>query len=219
MWMSEQGQEMLVGEEGEVLRAYRCPAGMLTIGVGLTATSGVIKPKPGQTITREESRRLLRAALGRNYEPRVAAALGAVRQHVFDGSVSFDFNTGAIHKASWVGKYQAGVMAAAGMAFKQWNKAGGKVQKGLVGRRNREWALIEFGRYPDGAASVSPVRFGLAVLIGRSIRYFGQGYLAVLYGEQAFEIVKQHGAEVGIGLAVLAVVIGASFYWIRKRQR
>ena len=47
-------------------------------------------------------------------------------------------------------------MAAAGMAFKQWNKAGGKVQKGLVGRRGREWMLIEFGRYPDGAASVSP---------------------------------------------------------------
>ncbi len=70
-----------------------------------------------------------------------------------------------------------------------------------------------------GAASVSPVRFGLAVLIGRSIRYFGQGYLAVLYGEQAFEMVKQHGAEVGVALAILAVVIGVSFYWIRKRRR
>ena len=31
-----------------------------------------------------------------------------------------------------------------------------------------------------GAAAVSPVRFGLAVGIGRGIRYFGQGYLAVL---------------------------------------
>lgn len=70
-----------------------------------------------------------------------------------------------------------------------------------------------------GAASVSPARFVLAVTIGRGIRYFGQGYLAVRYGEQAFEMVKQHGAEVGIGLAILAVVIGVSFYWIRKRQR
>ena len=70
-----------------------------------------------------------------------------------------------------------------------------------------------------GAASVSPVRFGLAVLIGRSIRYFGQGYLAVLYGEQAYEMVKQHGAEVGIGLAIMAVAIGLGFYWFRKRGR
>lgn len=69
-----------------------------------------------------------------------------------------------------------------------------------------------------GAASVSPVRFGLAVLIGRSIRYFGQGYLAVLYGEQAFEMVKQHGAEVGVALAVLAVVIGITVVWLRRRN-
>ena len=69
-----------------------------------------------------------------------------------------------------------------------------------------------------GAAAVSPVRFGLAVLIGRSIRYFGQGYLAVLYGEQAYEMVKQHGAEVGVGLAVLAVVIGIAAVWLRRRK-
>lgn len=69
-----------------------------------------------------------------------------------------------------------------------------------------------------GAASVSPVRFGLAVLIGRSIRYFGQGYLAVLYGEQAFEMLKQHGAEVGVALAVLAVVIGITVVWLRRRN-
>ena len=41
-----------------------------------------------------------------------------------------------------------------------------------------------------GAASVSPVRFGIAVAVGRGIRYFGQGYLAVLYGEQAAEFMK-----------------------------
>ena len=29
-----------------------------------------------------------------------------------------------------------------------------------------------------GAAAVAPWRFGLAIVIGRGIRYFGQGYLA-----------------------------------------
>ena len=38
------------------------------------------------------------------------------------------------------------------------------------------------------------VRFGIAVVIGRGIRYFGQGYLAVLYGEQAADFMKAHGA-------------------------
>ncbi len=40
------------------------------------------------------------------------------------------------------------------------------------------------------AAAVSPLRFGLAIVIGRGIRYFGQGYLAVLYGEHAADFIK-----------------------------
>jgi len=45
--MSERGIADFVADEGEVLTAYRCPAGVLTIGVGLTAGSGVVKPTPG----------------------------------------------------------------------------------------------------------------------------------------------------------------------------
>ena len=69
-----------------------------------------------------------------------------------------------------------------------------------------------------GAAAVAPWRFGLAVVIGRGIRYFGQGYLAVLYGEQAADFVKRHGAEIGIGLAVLAVCAGVAVVMIRNRS-
>lgn len=58
-----------------------------------------------------------------------------------------------------------------------------------------------------GAAAVSPLKFSLAVVIGRSIRYFGEGYLATLYGERAADFMKQYGGEIGIGLAVLAVTV------------
>ena len=60
-----------------------------------------------------------------------------------------------------------------------------------------------------GAAAVSPWRFGMAVVIGRGIRYFGQGYLAVLYGERAADFMKAYGAQIGIGLAVAAVLAGS----------
>ena len=69
-----------------------------------------------------------------------------------------------------------------------------------------------------GAAAVSPWRFGAAILIGRGIRSFGQGYLAVLYGERAADFMKEYGAEVGVGLAVLAIVIAAVFIWIRRKR-
>jgi membrane protein YqaA with SNARE-associated domain len=69
-----------------------------------------------------------------------------------------------------------------------------------------------------GAAAVSPIKFGVAVLIGRGIRYFGQGYLAVLYGERAAEFMKQYGAQIGIGLAVVAVVIAIVAVRLRRTK-
>lgn len=69
-----------------------------------------------------------------------------------------------------------------------------------------------------GAARVSAWKFAGAIIIGRGIRYFGQGYLAVLYGEQAAALVKQHSAEVGIGLAALAVAAGVVYYVVRRRR-
>ena len=69
-----------------------------------------------------------------------------------------------------------------------------------------------------GAAAVSPIKFGLAILIGRGIRYFGQGYLAVLYGEKAAEFMKQYGAQIGIGLAIVAIVIAVVVIRLRRSK-
>jgi len=70
-----------------------------------------------------------------------------------------------------------------------------------------------------GAADVPPWRFGLAVAIGRGIRYFGQGYLAVVYGEHALVLVKTYGPEFGIGFAVLVLGAGLATYWFRRQGR
>jgi uncharacterized membrane protein YdjX (TVP38/TMEM64 family) len=69
-----------------------------------------------------------------------------------------------------------------------------------------------------GAAEVSPWKFGAAIAIGRGIRYFGQGYLAVLYGEAAAQLVRENGSAVGIALAVAALAIGVGYYFVRKRR-
>ena len=69
-----------------------------------------------------------------------------------------------------------------------------------------------------GAAALPVWQFAVAITIGRCIRYFGQGYLAVLYGEQAMLLIRQRSAEVGIVVALL-VVFGASGYAIYRRSR
>lgn len=165
MRTSEEGKTALIVEEGEVLTAYRCPAGRWTIGVGLTAASGVVAPRAGMRITREESRRLLSAALERNYEPAVNRAMTGQRgsavirpnQHEFDAGTLFHFNTGSIGRASWVKRWLAGASPdaiRAGLAL--WNKGGGKVLPGLVARRQREADMLLLGVYPGAERAVKP---------------------------------------------------------------
>jgi membrane protein YqaA with SNARE-associated domain len=69
-----------------------------------------------------------------------------------------------------------------------------------------------------GAAKVSPWKFLAAITIGRGIRYFGQGYLAVLYGEAAVELVRNHGTAVGLALAGGALIIGLVYYVVTRRR-
>ncbi len=184
MQTSAQGIAALEHEEGVVLKAYRDVVGFWTIGAGLTAASGVIRPKAGMTITREQATALLAQALERNYEPRVRKAMAGQRgstvitpkQHEFDAGVSFDFNTGAIHKASWVKRWLAGAapIAIRG-ALALWNKGGGKVLPGLTRRRAREADMLLMGIYSVGATASPPApgaawaRWGLSLSPGEKI--------------------------------------------------
>lgn len=70
-----------------------------------------------------------------------------------------------------------------------------------------------------GVAGVRPIDFLLAVGIGRGIRYFGEGLLAVWYGERAAGFVRDNARPVS--LAVAAIVLIAGVGWIvftRSRQ-
>jgi uncharacterized membrane protein YdjX (TVP38/TMEM64 family) len=69
-----------------------------------------------------------------------------------------------------------------------------------------------------GAFGVSTWRFTLAVVTGRGVRYFGQGILAVLYGEAAIAYVEENAARVGIGMS-LAIVIMTVFIVVWKRRQ
>ncbi|BAT61216.1 lysozyme RrrD [Variibacter gotjawalensis] len=168
MNISDKGLAALIAEEGEVLRAYRDVAGVWTIGAGLTAASGVVKPVAGMTITREQSRAHLREAIERNYAPAVRKRLGDQPQHVFDAALSFHFNTGAIGRATWVTRYLQGDLVAAEAAFKTWNRAGGRVVKGLTDRRAREWAMLAHGRYPASSSTTKIAIASAAAIVAPS---------------------------------------------------
>lgn len=58
-----------------------------------------------------------------------------------------------------------------------------------------------------GVFRLSVARFAVAVAIGRAFRFFLEGFLAVRYGEQAGEMLKQNYPSVGLGIAALIVVV------------
>lgn len=160
MQTSAQGISALEAEEGVVLRAYRDSAGVLTIGAGLTAASGVVKPKIGMVITKAEATNLLQKALRQSYEPAVARAMGATKQYEFDAGVSFHWNTGAIARASWVKRWKAKAGdAAITVGLLAWNKGGGKVLPGLEARRKREAAMLLSGVYYRAEAPAKVTTF------------------------------------------------------------
>ncbi len=154
MRTSPKGTAFIAAHEGVVTRAYRDPTGTWTIGVGHTAAAGEPTPAPGMTISRERALAILASDLAR-FEGRVNAALsggGNLAQQAFDGAVSFDFNTGAIDRANWVGRFRAGDMTAARAGLMEWAKAGGRTLPGLVRRREDEARLIFDGDYGSEGA-------------------------------------------------------------------
>ena len=183
MQTSAQGVAALELEEGVVLKAYRDAVGDWTIGGGLTAASGVVKPKAGMVITREEASALMAEALHKKYEPAVEVAMSIITasnggrplQQEFDAGISFHWNTGAIKRASWVAAWKAKAPPfEVRRRLKEWNKGGGQVLPGLTARREREAAMLLDGVYrgsPDlgGGAGFTFARWGLALTSGEKV--------------------------------------------------
>jgi len=148
MKVSEQGLNLIRHFEGLFLEAYKCPAGVWTIGYGHTGlrhADGTVKP--GRRITAPEAGRLLWDDLNRKYAGDVRRMVKvSIAQHEFDALVSFHFNTGALGRSTLLKKLNAGDRKGAASEFQRWTRGGGKVLPGLVRRRKAERHLFETGK-------------------------------------------------------------------------
>ena len=68
-----------------------------------------------------------------------------------------------------------------------------------------------------GVARVPPWEFVLAVGLGRGVRYFGEGLLALWYGERAAAFISNNFQFVSLGLATLVLILGVGWIWYKKR--
>lgn len=124
--------------EGCYLKAYKCPAGVNTIGYGHT-----LNVKMGTTITQVEAERLLMNDLT-NYANSVTKLAKNVTQSQYDALVSFAYNcgVGALTYSTLLKKVNANPNDLnIKLEFAKWNKVNGKPLLGLTKRRLAEWQL------------------------------------------------------------------------------
>ncbi len=70
----------------------------------------------------------------------------------------------------------------------------------------------------SGVAGISAGKFATAILIGRGIRYFGEGALAVRYGDRAIDFLHEHGRNISLTLvAILVLGLGGWVLYNRRR--
>ena len=68
----------------------------------------------------------------------------------------------------------------------------------------------------SGVARMSVPRFITAVAIGRGTRYFGEGLLALRYGDQTMAFIHEHSWTVGI-VVTIALAVGLGVYALTGR--
>lgn len=140
MSISDKGVDLIAGYEGCRLEAYKCPAGVWTIGYGHTA--GV---NAGDRLASEEAAKALLKEDLKKYGGYVNNCVKKglitfpMNQNRFDALTSFCYNCGNGNLQKLVTGRDADTVAE---KMLQYNKGGGKVLAGLVRRREEERALF-----------------------------------------------------------------------------
>ncbi len=141
---SSEGLNLIKGFEGKRLTSYDDGVGVWTIGFGTIKYPNGVRVKKGDTCTEQQAEDYLRNDLS-VFESAVNRLVKAkITQNQFDALVSFTYNLGEtnLSKSTLLKKLNAGDYQGAADQFLVWNKAGGKVMKGLVRRREAERALF-----------------------------------------------------------------------------
>jgi lysozyme len=139
MNISNAGLNLIKQFEGIRLKAYLCPAGVLTIGYGHT-----LNVKVGQVITEAEAELLLMKDLIPVENAIESLVKIELSQGQYDSLCSFIFNLGvsAFRMSTLLRQLNKGNYVEAAEEILKWNKANGQVNKGLMIRRQAEHRMF-----------------------------------------------------------------------------
>ena len=146
------GVTEIFGHEAIIREMYLDSVKVETWAAGLTANSGInVRQYKDNPTSMQEC---VTASIGRmrvKYGPRVLAAFAGkqLTEAQFHAALSFDWNTGAIHRADWVKHWMAGRITDARASFMNW-----KSPPEIVERREKERDLFFDGKWSgDGTVT------------------------------------------------------------------
>ena len=149
-----------------------------TIGYGFTRIDGVrVTPDTGP-FTHAQCKELLLNEVNHTYAPLVRRALDIdLPDDSFSALVSFCFNLGIgnLRSSTLLRRVNAGSHEDVPAQFLRWNKAGGKVYRGLTRRRQAEAALFMQGFVQPPSEILEPSPSPLVSKQFDSLRYWRQG--------------------------------------------
>ena len=138
--VSEAGVRLVQEFEGCRLDAYRCPAGIPTIGYGATGPD----IRMGMVWTQEQADERLAEDLARFAAGVERLVQVDLTDNQFAALVSFAYNVGlgALRDSTLLRKLNAGDYLGAADQLPRWARAGGRIMPGLSRRRLAERALF-----------------------------------------------------------------------------
>lgn len=145
MVITKEGIELVKKWEGLILKAYRDPVGIITIGYGYTNNAGFGNGvKVGDVWTEEKAEEMLLIGLNKFADKIRPYLKHEANPNQFSAFVSLAYNIGwqSFIKSTALRKFNEGDIPGAADAILMWNKAGGKVMRGLVNRRSDERDLF-----------------------------------------------------------------------------
>lgn len=238
MQISPPAIEILVKHyEGLKLNAYRCPAGVCTIGYGHTSAAGEPFVRDGMTITTQQAEEILQNDLRRleaSIEPLLQQPL---TQRQFDVVVGFTYNVGvnALKTSSLLKKINTAKLDEVPAELMKWTKAKGRILPGLVQRRQAEVAWWNqdngFRLYdqdarstPDAIAqrTMAQSKQGNAALFTAGLAGFGTFNEVASNVQTATDTANQLSSVVNnpniLILASIICLAAAIWYWRRQNM-
>lgn len=231
--------DLIVGKGGKYPEwTGWAPKGTLTIGYGHTNDAKhPLKISKGLRVTEEQACDILDVDLD-ECEDRVARAVRVpLNDNQFSALVSFDFNTGAIFKAGFVRRLNAGDYGAAPSGLMQYVKAKGQTLRGLVRRRQAEVELwrkpaptTEAQPRPEPIGNVVPEApvedeplTSSGVMQGSAVAGVGGGAMLLDSGTQVVDKLSEADSHISagtwLGVAVGVVILAGVLYAMYSRAK